>query len=336
MCSGSSRCGEKLMVASLITSPPSRARKTLMMLLFSYSVAAASEQVEAARGVISRVLSTSPLASSLLGAFDLELIGDGTVRAPFKDTFEVSTSTEASVTTVHLRGTTGVALASSFYHYLRYFANGTVTWGQDGSGVQLGALQSGRQPLPAVAGGTVSVRSSSSVRYMYNYCTLSYSLAFASAAEWQFQVDWMALHGINMPLAAVGTEHVLAKTYGPSGFGLTETELLDFFPGAAFLGWNRMSDMDGPWSGPLTAAWRKERAAIGNASYTQMRALGMQPILQGFSGHVPCQLARVLPGIKLAPRQHCAPHATTRRPPAHRHAFRSTSRHAPVMLLRNL
>ena len=57
--------------------------------------------------------------------------------------------------------------------------------------------------------------------------------------------------------------------------GLTEAEMLEFFPGAGFLGWNRMSDMDGPWSGPLTADWRLRRAQIGNTTYQKMRDLGM-------------------------------------------------------------
>ena len=47
----------------------------------------------------------------------------------------------------------------------------------------------------------------------YNFCTLSYSLAFASANDWRDQVDWMAMHGINLPLASIGTEHVEALTY---------------------------------------------------------------------------------------------------------------------------
>ena len=123
---------------------------------------------------------------------------------------------------------------------------------------------------------------------MYNFCTLSYSLAFASAEDWQFQVDWMALHGINAPLGAIGTEYVQGLMY--SQLGLSEQEILDFFPGPAFLGWNRMSDMDGPWSGPLSADWRQRRASVAALTFNQMRALGMNVIRMGFSGHVPCAI----------------------------------------------
>jgi len=94
-------------------------------------------------------------------------------------------------------------------------------------------------------------------RYYLNFCTTSYSFAFASLQDWLDEVDWMALHGINMPLATAGTEHVEALAYG--ALGLTEAELEDFFPGVAFLAWNRMANMDGPFGGPLSPGWRERK-----------------------------------------------------------------------------
>eukprot|EP00947_MAST-08B_sp_MAST-8B-sp1_P004677 g4677.t1 len=264
----------------------------------------AIQTVDAARGVIARVLGAEGAPS--LAAFHLTLLP---AQADAADVFEVETTRDAATnatTAVHLRATSGVGLASAFYYYLRNACDGSVTWGVDRSGVQLGACGGPSPRLPPLPAGGPSPRrrvaTNSSVRYMFNFCTLSYSLAFASQEDWAFQVDWLALHGINMPLAAVGTEHVLALTYRK--LGLTEAELQDFFPGPAFLGWNRMADMDGPWSGPLTPDWRLRRAQVANATYAAMRSLGMRPVLMGFSGHVPCSLRRVLPDIKLAPRQH--------------------------------
>ena len=46
------------------------------------------------------------------------------------------------------------------------------------------------------------------LRYDFNYCTFSYSMAFWDWNRWQKEIDWMALHGINMPLAIVGEECV--------------------------------------------------------------------------------------------------------------------------------
>lgn len=256
-------------------------------------------QVKAARDVISRVLGSA--SGEILPAISLSI--DGNVGKA-TDIFTVSTTSTVeagavTTTTVHIVGTSGVALTSGFYHYLRNYCNGSFSWGLNRTGVALGAAS--KQPLPLVPGED-RVESTSALRYMYNYCTLSYSLAFSSEADWVDQVDWLALHGINLPLAAVGYEHVQATMY--KRLGLTEQEMLDFFPGAGFLSWNRMSDMDGPWSGPLTADWRLRRAQIGNATYQKMRDLGMMPVLQAFGGHVPCQLKRIYPNISLAPRQH--------------------------------
>jgi len=40
-------------------------------------------------------------------------------------------------TQVHVEATTGVALASGFYWYLKYYCNCSVTWGVNGSGNNL-------------------------------------------------------------------------------------------------------------------------------------------------------------------------------------------------------
>ena len=234
----------------------------------AYSLSNADQiQLQAARDVISRVLGS--VSDQILPAFSLSIEGvsDG------GDAFTLSTSqTKTLTTTVKITGTSGVALTSGFFHYLRKYCDGSYSWGLNRTGVVLGAAS--QQPLPLVP-REERVESTSALRYMYNYCTLSYSLAFSSEADWIDQVDWLALHGINLPLAAVGYEHVQAKMY--KRLGLTEEEMLDFFPGAGFLGWNRMSDMDGPWSGPLTDDWRLRRAQIGNVTYKMMRALGMKP-----------------------------------------------------------
>jgi len=142
------------------------------------------------------------------------------------------------------------------------------------------------------------------VRYYLNGCTTSYTLASAGVGAWLDEVGWVALHGVNVPLVPIGSKHALAVLYGGGdggaltvrGFGLTETEMEDFFPGPAFLAWFRMSTTDGPWPGPLPPAWRRARYDAAAAVLGRMRALGMRPALQGFAGYVP-----VRPG----PRRAC-------------------------------
>ena len=43
-------------------------------------------------------------------------------------------------------------------------------------------------------------------RYFFNYCTFSYSMAWWDWTQWERMIDWMALKGINLPLAATGQE----------------------------------------------------------------------------------------------------------------------------------
>lgn len=48
-------------------------------------------------------------------------------------------------------------------------------------------------------------------RYYLNFCTHSYTMAFWDWNRWQQEIDWMALHGINLPLTTEGMECVWRK-----------------------------------------------------------------------------------------------------------------------------
>ena len=65
----------------------------------------------------------------------------------------------------------------------------------------------------------------SSANYYLNFCTFSYTTAYWDWDRWQREIDWMALHGVSMPLAAVGHEAVLARVYRE--LGLSEHEILE-------------------------------------------------------------------------------------------------------------
>ncbi len=55
------------------------------------------------------------------------------------------------------------------------------------------------------------------------------------------EIDWMALQGINLPLAPAGIEAVWLATY--QQLGLSAADLQDFFPGPSFLAWGRMGNI---------------------------------------------------------------------------------------------
>lgn len=85
-----------------------------------------------------------------------------------------------------------------------------------------------------------------------NVCTVSYSAAWWNWSRWEREIDWMALNGINLPLAFTGQEYVWRALF--TEFGLTEDDMKSWFTGPAFLAWFRMGNVQG-WGGPLVDDW---------------------------------------------------------------------------------
>uniref|UniRef100_A0AAQ4RI82 N-acetylglucosaminidase, alpha n=1 Tax=Gasterosteus aculeatus aculeatus TaxID=481459 RepID=A0AAQ4RI82_GASAC len=94
-------------------------------------------------------------------------------------------------------GSTGVAVASGIYNYLKYFCNCHVSW----SGDQLDVPR----PLPKLT-GVLRINTQHRFRYYQNVCTFSYSSVWWDWPRWEREIDWMALNGINLPLAFTGQE----------------------------------------------------------------------------------------------------------------------------------
>ncbi len=72
-------------------------------------------------------------------------------------------------------------------------------------------------------------------------------------------IDWMALHGISMPLAITGEEYTWYVVYKEMGF--SDEELKDFFSGPAYFGWFWMGNLDA-WGGPLPLSWMKSHKVL--------------------------------------------------------------------------
>ena len=47
--------------------------------------------------------------------------------------------------------------------------------------------------------------------FYMNFCTHSYTMPWWQWESWEKELDWMALHGITMPLIAIGREVVFRK-----------------------------------------------------------------------------------------------------------------------------
>ena len=122
------------------------------------------------------------------------------------------------------------------------------------------------------------------LRFFLNYCTFGYTMPWWHWTEWERFIDWMALHGINLPLAITGQEAVWQEVWRQ--FGLTDEEIRAYFTGPAHLPWHRMNNIDG-FDGPLPQGWIDAQAELQKQIVARERELGMKPVLPAFSGHVP-------------------------------------------------
>ncbi|KAE8151487.1 tim-barrel domain-containing protein [Aspergillus avenaceus] len=130
-------------------------------------------------------------------------------------------------------------------------------------------------------------------RYHFNTVTFSYTSAFWTWSDWETQLDWMALHGINLPLAWVGVEKVLVELF--QEVGLTDDEIFTFLSGPAFQAWNRFGNIQGSWGGRLPYTWIEGQFELQKKIVARMVELGMTPILPAFTGFVPRAITRALP-----------------------------------------
>ena len=80
-------------------------------------------------------------------------------------------------------------------------------------------------------------------RYFLNYCTFGYSMPWWDWTQWERFIDWMALNGINQPLAVTGQEAVWQAV--GAAFGMTDAEIEAFLPGPPYLPFGWMGCLDG-------------------------------------------------------------------------------------------
>jgi len=133
--------------------------------------------------------------------------------------------------------------------------------------------------------------------YYENVCTVSYSQAFWKWKDWEQHLDWMAMNGINLPLAFVGQEYVWLELLSSAPYNLTLAEVQEFVSGQAFYAWQRMGNIRA-WGGPLSLEAMKQQYHMQLQILARMRELGMTPVLSAFSGHVPEALTVKYPNVK--------------------------------------
>ncbi|MDN5289459.1 MAG: alpha-N-acetylglucosaminidase [Mucilaginibacter sp.] len=200
-----------------------------------------------------------------------------------KDVFELDSKNGKIV----LRGNNGLSIASALNYYLKNYCFCDIGW--NGTNLKLPAT------LPLIK-GTIHKATPYQYRYYLNYCTYNYSMAWWDWERWQKEIDWMALNGINLPLAITGEEAVWQNVYKSMGF--TDKQLDEFFSGPAYFAWFWMGNIDA-WGGPLPQHWMDTHKELQKKILERERSFGMKPVLSSFTGHVPPSFKDKFPGAKV-------------------------------------
>ena len=242
-----------------------------VMTLIINGIVSATPEI-AARGVLKR----------FIGKRSDDFILKTIPKVDSKDVFEIS----AKNGKVTVAGSSGVAISRGTYEYLKETCNAIFSW--EGSRIDL------PEKFPYFPKKRV-INSHEFVHY-FNACTFGYTMVWWDWERWEREIDWMALHGINMPLALNGQEAVWWKVW--KSYGITDKELGEYFTGPAFLPWHRMGNVNGH-AGPLPVTWMEGQKELQKKILARERELGMTPILQGFAGFAPIALSRVKPKVKM-------------------------------------
>lgn len=239
----------------------------------SYSQDPDDQQIiTTARGVIQRVMGNQKM--------DIQL----SVWPTKPDSFKV----QAANGVLSISGSSVSAICFGFHQYLKKYCHQLYSW------------SSGTLKAPAawpdcmqLIGGTPY-----SYRYYLNVVTFGYTTAYWDWSRWEKELDWMAMHGINMPLATVASEAIAQRVW--LKLGLKQKDLDNFFTGPAHLPWHRMGNLN-KWDGPLPQEWHADQLALQHKILGRMKEMGFAPITPAFAGFVPEAFARLHPELNLSP-----------------------------------
>ncbi len=212
---------------------------------------------------------------------------------------------------VLIKGTTISAITTGLGWYLNNIAHINIAWNSLNEKTVSGDAYADLSSIPLPT-ETETHTSDAKYRYYLNTCTFGYSMTSWTWKRWQQEIDWMALHGINMPLQLVGMEEVWRKFLtmeegGKRKYGYTDAEAKAFVAGPAFIAWWAMNNLEG-WGGTAAGsksgynnlpgaggvqddAWYARQVKLAMQILEAQRALGMQPVLPGWSGMVPTNFA---------------------------------------------
>ncbi|MBR0121227.1 MAG: alpha-N-acetylglucosaminidase, partial [Clostridia bacterium] len=187
-----------------------------------------------------------------------------------------------------LGGDCKISQAMAYYRYLKEYCGVNIS-------------HAGNTAMPEITEAPLPDREIKHIieqdkRVYMNYCTFGYSCAWWGWDEWEKEIDFMAMNGINMPLAVIGTEAVWFYTLRE--FKYSENGAMRYLSGPGFWPWQLMGNLCAYF--PLSdKKFIDARLELGQKIIARQVELGMTPILQGFSGIVPRSIGKVFKSARL-------------------------------------
>ena len=222
------------------------------------------------------------------------------------------TVTAAADGMIQIHGTTAVTMSYCLSQYCKRELLMSFTWERSG-GFQIPATLP--SPLPAPAAGALALQKRCApgqgqrchTHYM-NVVTSSYSAWNWGWARWEREIDWMALHGVDLVFAFTGQEYLWRETYRE--LGLNDSQIQSGFNGPAFLAWSRGQgghQNGGVYSSGgkhfeyslsdefLVGQWNLQKKIVARQS-----ELGIGSVLPAFMGDVPGPLKLLFPHANIS------------------------------------
>lgn len=262
------------------------------LMLNACSPAQSPQQVTAQTGTPEQVTPTAEAASEVaaIRALFERVAGQAVPHVHFQlvqDKLQDWYHIEAREGQLYVSANALTALSYGTYEYLRQIGVMSVSW--EGNRIALPERFADYQPE--------RVTSLFKQRAYLNVCAYGYSTPWWGWSRWEQELDWMALHGVNNPVAMEGQEYVWQQLWRE--FGVKDDELASYFSGPAFTPWQRMGNIEGH-EGPLPEAYIEKKRQLQKQIMARMADYGMKPVVPAFSGYVPKQFKTLFPQAKIS------------------------------------
>ncbi|WP_338215199.1 alpha-N-acetylglucosaminidase [Companilactobacillus muriivasis] len=184
---------------------------------------------------------------------------------------------ENSTNKIKIIGNSGVNIAAGLNYYLKKYCNVNIT--------QKGMGDKTVMPSKIIKlGNIVEKHSTAKYVYSYNYTTFSYTMPFWGEEDWQAELDWLALNGVNLVLDPIGQEVVWGLFLRKLGY--SDSEIQNQVSFSTYSAWQWMGNISGV-GGPVSLRWMNNRVKLAHKNHEFMYALGMKPIVRAYGGLLP-------------------------------------------------